>query len=51
MTWEDADAIKQQFLAAPTWGHAATQGEGGCPLMHLKKDPIQDTIPGSGQKC
>ncbi|CAD6332667.1 unnamed protein product [Miscanthus lutarioriparius] len=29
-TWEDADAIKQQFLAAPAWGHAATQGEGGC---------------------
>lgn len=27
-TWEDEDYIKQQFTAAPAWGHASSQGEG-----------------------
>lgn len=29
-TWEDEEALRQQFPQAPAWGHAATQGGGGC---------------------
>jgi hypothetical protein len=28
-TWEDEEALRQQFPQAPAWGHAATQGGGG----------------------
>jgi hypothetical protein len=34
-TWEDAEAIRQQFPEAPAWGHAVTQGEGDVMTPHL----------------
>jgi hypothetical protein len=34
-TWEDAEAIQQQFPQAPTWGQAGAQGEGDVTTLHL----------------
>jgi hypothetical protein len=28
-TWEDKEALMQQFLFAPAWGQAGAQGGGG----------------------
>jgi hypothetical protein len=33
-TWEDEEAIRQQFPAAPAWGHAASQGGEGVSIPH-----------------
>jgi hypothetical protein len=34
-TWEDAEAIQQQFPQAPAWGQAGAQGEGDVTTPHL----------------
>jgi hypothetical protein len=34
-TWEDAEAIQQQFPQAPAWGQAGAQGEGDVTAPHL----------------
>ncbi|XP_066320522.1 uncharacterized protein [Miscanthus floridulus] len=34
-TWEDEEALRQQFPQAPAWGHAGSQGEGDVTVPHL----------------
>ena len=34
-TWEDAEAVQQQFPQAPAWGQAGAQGEGDVTTPHL----------------
>lgn len=34
-TWEDVEAVRQQFPQAPARGHAVSQGEGGVTTPHL----------------
>jgi hypothetical protein len=48
-TWEDHDALKQMFPAAPAWGQAGTQA-GGDVSTHIVEDsnklgPRQSTQP------
>jgi hypothetical protein len=38
-TWEDAEALKQRFLQATTWGHAGSEGEGSVTIPHHGSDP------------
>jgi hypothetical protein len=40
-TWEDTDALRQHFPAAPAWGQAASQGEGivSDPRRSLEQGP------------
>jgi hypothetical protein len=38
-TWEDTEAPRQRFPAAPAWGHASTQGEGDVTAPHLSRSP------------
>jgi hypothetical protein len=56
-TWEDAEAVQQQFPQAPAWGQAGAQGRGMPPLLTWAiqvrpilqgraKEPVR-RIPGS----
>jgi hypothetical protein len=45
-TWEDTDALRQHFPAAPAWGQAASQGEG--IVSDPRKSPEQG--PGPARK-
>jgi hypothetical protein len=38
-TWEDEQALRQQFPGAPTWGQAGTQGGGDVTVPHLIPSP------------
>lgn len=48
-TWEDAEAIQQQFPFAPAWGHAGTQAGGVSQLRTLqRRTPLPSPRGASG---
>jgi hypothetical protein len=41
-TWEDYEALRQQFTHAAAWGQAASQGEGNVSTTHAIRDEDTD---------